>query len=63
MDTLWLAGEKKEFARCLEWVDQNLDLNIDQASPKWHTLIGCSSTVLRVVFKPTCTCIEGFFYA
>lgn len=37
MDTLWLAGEKKEFARCLEWVEQSLDLDIDQAS--YHTVL------------------------
>lgn len=30
MDTLWLAGEKEEFARCLRWVTSDMDLNVDQ---------------------------------
>lgn len=30
MDTLWLAGEREEFARCLRWVTNDMDLNVDQ---------------------------------
>lgn len=30
MDTLWLAGEKEEFARCLRWVTNVMDLDVDQ---------------------------------
>lgn len=30
MDTLWLAGEKKSFDRCVEWVDQSLDVEQDK---------------------------------
>lgn len=30
MDTLWLAGEREEFARCLRWVTDDMDLNVDQ---------------------------------
>ena len=33
MDTLWLAGEREEFARCVEWVGQSLDLDIDKVRP------------------------------
>lgn len=30
MDTLWLAGEREEFARCLRWVADDMDLDVDQ---------------------------------
>lgn len=30
MDTLWLAGEMEEFARCLRWVTSDMDLDVDQ---------------------------------
>lgn len=29
MDTLWLAGEKKSFERCVDWVSRFLDVGID----------------------------------
>lgn len=28
MNTLWLAGEKEAFARCVEWVSQEMDVGI-----------------------------------
>lgn len=32
MDTLWLAGEKDEFERCVQWVSHSMDLNIDKVT-------------------------------
>lgn len=32
MDTLWLADEKEEFNRCVQWVSLAMDLNIDKVT-------------------------------
>ncbi|CAN0381957.1 unnamed protein product [Laminaria digitata] len=39
MDTLWLAGETEEFARCLRWVNNSMDLDIDQNVNVFETTI------------------------
>ncbi|CAM9939055.1 unnamed protein product [Ectocarpus sp. 8 AP-2014] len=39
MDTLWLAGEKGEFARCLHWVTNVMDLDVDQNVNVFETTI------------------------
>ena len=38
MDTLWLAGETEEFARCLRWVATSMELDTDQVRypPRTH---------------------------
>eukprot|EP00752_Nemacystus_decipiens_P003825 g3519.t1 len=39
MDTLWLAGEREEFARCLRWVTSDMDLDVDQNVNVFETTI------------------------
>ncbi|CAM9761408.1 unnamed protein product, partial [Ectocarpus fasciculatus] len=39
MDTLWLAGEREEFARCLHWVTNVMDLDVDQNVNVFETTI------------------------
>ncbi|CAN0098650.1 unnamed protein product, partial [Ectocarpus sp. 12 AP-2014] len=39
MDTLWLAGEREEFARCLHWVTNVMNLDVDQNVNVFETTI------------------------
>lgn len=63
MDTLWLAGEMDEFARCLRWVTSDMDLDVDQVCALVFEYGLMTSQPLLLLLLRWCACAVGCLHS